>query len=117
MNAMVVVEMKNGPRKNRKYRSHLAWMTAVRDHVAVVETDNVADLVLSQGGTTIANLVRHQCNVRSVTSVAPLGAQRCSNLVRAHVLPPATEDFDMVNSWLPSRELGSHYANHTTAIR
>ena len=38
---------KNGPPKPRKYRSHLAWMTAVRDQVAVVETDNMADLVLS----------------------------------------------------------------------
>ena len=35
-------------------------MTAVRDQVAVVETGNMADVVLSQGGTTIANLVRYQ---------------------------------------------------------
>ena len=56
MNAMDVVEKNNGPRKPRKYRSHLAWMTAVRYQVAVVETDDMADLVLSQGGSTIANL-------------------------------------------------------------
>ena len=100
MNAMVVVEMKNGSRKPRKYPSHLAWMTAVRDKVAVVETDDVAHLVLSQGGTTIANLVRYQHKVGNLGRhySSPLGAQRCSNLVRAHVPPPATEEFDMVNA-------------------
>ena len=123
--------------KAQKYWSHLAWMTAVRDQVAVVETDNVADLVLSQGGTTIANLVRYQFNVGNLGRryLSPLGAQRCSNLVRAHVLPPATEDFDMVNamtnlvvqvvrkmdlpSWLPSCALSSwsDHADHTKAIR
>ena len=45
MNAMVVGEKKKGVVKAQKYRSHLAWMTAVRDQVAVVETDNMADLV------------------------------------------------------------------------
>ena len=40
-----------------KAQNYLAWMTAGRDQVAVVETDNMADLLLSQGGTTIANLV------------------------------------------------------------
>ena len=88
------------------------------------------NLVLSQGGTTIANLARYQCEVgenlgRQYSS--PLGAKRCSNLVRAHELPPAAEDFDMVKavrkmdlpSWLPLRELSSwsDYADHTTAIR
>ena len=70
----------------------------MRDQV-VVETDNVADLVLSKGGTTIANLVRYQKKVgnHSHPYSSPLGAQRC-NLVRVHVLPPATEDFDMVNA-------------------
>ena len=100
-------------------------MTAVRCQVAVVETDNMADLVLSQGGTTIANLLRYQNKVGNLGRrySSPLGAQRCSNLVRAHVLPPATEDFDKVNamtslvvravrkmdlpSRLPLRELGS----------
>ena len=105
--------------------------------VAVVETDNMADLVLSQGGTTIANLKRCQHEVGSLgRRYSPLlGALRCSNLVRAHVLPSAIEDFDMVNamtnlvvqvvrkmdlpSWLPLRELSSlsDYADHTTAIR
>ena len=125
MNTMDVVEKKNGPRKSRKYRSHLAWMTAVRDQVAVVETDNMADLVLSQGGTTIASLGR-RCS-------SPLVALRCSNLVRARVLPPGGGDLDMVNamtnlvvqavrkrdlpSWLLSRELSSwsEHADHTTA--
>ena len=112
-------------------------MTAVRDQVAVVEADNMADLVLSQGGTTIANLVRHQNKVGNLGRrySSPLAAERCSNLVRAHVLPPATKDFDMVNattnlvvqavrkmdlrSCLPLRELSSWSddADHTTAIR
>ena len=38
MNAMDVVEKKKWA---AKHRSHLAWMTAVRDQVAVVETDNM----------------------------------------------------------------------------
>ena len=50
--------------------------------------------------TTIANLVRYQYKVGSLGRQysSPLGAQRCSNLVRANVLPPAVEDFDMVNA-------------------
>ena len=132
MNAMVVVEMKNGPRK--PYPSHLAWMTAVRDQVAVVETDNMADLVLSQGGTTIANLVRYQHKVGNLGRhySSPLGAQRSSNLVRAHVLryrcrhgerhdesrgagraqdgPHLLAAVTRFSSW-------SDYADHTTAIR
>ena len=111
--------------KAQKYWSHLAWMTAVRDQVAVVETDDMADLVLSQGGCTIANFVRYQYKVGNLgrRCSSPLAAQRCSNLVRGHVLPPATEDFDMVNAmtnlvvqavrkmdlpfWLPSLEVSS----------
>ena len=73
--------------KAQKYRLHLAWMTAVRDQVAVVETDNMADLVLSQGGTTIANLVRYHLGCRYSS---PLVAQRCSNLVRVHELRIST---------------------------
>ena len=135
-NAMDVVEKKKWAAKAQKYRSHLAWMTAVHDLVAVAETDNMADLVVSQGWTTVANLVRFQHKVgflgRRYSS--PLGVQRCSNLVRAQVLPPATEDFDLVNamtnlvvqamrkmdlpSWLPLRELSSwsNNADHTMAI-
>ena len=112
-------------------------MTAVRDQVAVVETDNMADFVLSQGGTTIANLARYQYKVSNLglRYSSPLAAQRCSNVFRAHALPRATGDFDMVNamtnlivqavrkmdlpSWLPFRELSSRsdYADHTTATR
>ena len=79
MNAMDVVEKKKGAAKGEKYRSHLAWMTVVWDQVAVVETDSVVDLVLSQGGTTIANLVRHQKKVGNLGRrySSPLGAQRC----------------------------------------
>ena len=109
----------------------------VRHQVAVVETDNMATLVVSLGGTTLANLVRYQYKVGKVGRrySSPLGAQRCSNRVRAHMLPPATWDFDMVDamtnpvvqavrktelpSWLPLRELSSwsDHANHTNAIR
>ena len=64
--------------KAQKYWSHLAWMTAVRDQVAVVETDNVADLVLSQGGTTIANLVRYQFQVGKQGPTCCLLPQRIS---------------------------------------
>ena len=136
MNAMDVVEKKKRAAKAQKIPvapgvDDLAWC----DQVAVVETDNMADLVLSQGGTTIANLVRYQNMVGNLGRrySSPLVAQRCSNLVR--VLPPATGDFDLVNavtnpvvqavrkldlpSWLPLRELGSRsdYADHTTAMR
>ena len=69
--------------KAHKYRSHLAWMTAVRDQVSVVETDNMADVVPSQGGTPIAYLVRYQYEVGNLGRrySSPLGVQRCSNLV------------------------------------
>ena len=48
----------------------------------------MADLIQSQGGTTIASLVRYQYKVSNLgrRNSSPLGAQRCSNLVRAHVL-------------------------------
>ena len=70
------------------------------DQVAVVETDNRADLVVSQGGTSIANLVRYQCKIGNLGRWCSslLVAEHCSNLVRARVLAPATEDFDMVNA-------------------
>ena len=112
-------------------------MDVVRDQVAVVEMDSMADLVLSQGGTTTANLVCCQHKVGNLGRgySSPLGAQRCSNLVRAQVLPPSAEDFDVVNamtnlvvqavrqmglpSWLPLRELSSwsDHADRTAAIR
>ena len=124
-----------GPRKPRKYRSHLAWMNAVRDQVAVVETDNMADLVLSQGRTTTAKLVRYQCEVgnHGHRHPPPLGAQRCSNVVRDHALPSASEDFDTVNvmtnllvqavrkmdlsSWLPLRDSAAGPTTQTTPRR
>ena len=37
----------SGPSEAQKCWSHLAWMTTVRDQVAVVETDNVADLAVA----------------------------------------------------------------------
>ena len=58
-------EGKMGRERPENTGSHLAWCAT---QVAVVETDNMANLVLSQGGTTIANLVRYQ--KKYVTSVA-----------------------------------------------
>ena len=135
LNAIDGMEKKKRARKAHKCRSYLAWMTAVRDQVAVVETDNMADVVLSQGGTTIANLVQFQVGNLGRRYSSPLGVQHWSNLVRAQVLPAATKDFDVVNamtnlvvqavrkldlpSWLPLRKLGgwSDNADRTTAIR
>ena len=113
LNAVEFVEKIKLAAQTQKYRSHLAWMSA----------ENMADLVLSQGGMKIANSVSY------LHSLA-VGVQRCSNLVRAQVLPAATEDFDMVNAmtnlvvqavrelYLPSL-LGtwSDYAERTTAPR
>ena len=85
----------------------------------------------------MAKLVRYQFLVgnHGHRYSSPLGAQRCSNLVRAHVPLFVIEDFDTVNamtnlvvqdvrkmdlpSWLPLRELSSWFddADHTTAIR
>ena len=114
MNAMDVVEKKKRAAKAQKIPvapgvDDLAWC----DQVAVVETDNMANLERYQ--YKVGNLGRRYSS--------PLVAQRCSNLVRAHVLPPATGDFDLVNAvtnpvvqavrklylpfWLPLRELGS----------
>ena len=86
------------------------------------------DLVLSQGGTRS----RTSCvtSFRSATSVfVTYGGTALQQPGSAHALPPATEDFDMVNamtnlvvqavrkmdrsSWLPLR--GSDYADHLGA--
>ena len=47
MNAMDVVEKRKWAAEAKKCWSHLAWMTTARDQVAVVETDNVADLAVA----------------------------------------------------------------------
>ena len=115
-------------RKPRKYRSHLAW-SATRSRLSKRTTD----LVLSQGGSTIANLVRCKVGNLGRPFSSPLGAQRCGNLVRAHVLPSASEDFDTVNamtnllvhtvrkmdlsSWLPLRDSAAGPTTPTTPRR
>ena len=68
MNAMDERDEEKMAAKAQKYWSHLAWMTAVRDQVAFVETDNIADLVLSQGGMTTET--SYGTSSRSVISVA-----------------------------------------------
>ena len=47
MNAMDEGDEEKMGAKAQKYQSHLAWMTTVRDQVAVVETDDVADLAVA----------------------------------------------------------------------
>ena len=81
-------------------------MTAVRDQVAVAEKDNMADLVLSQDGTTIANFVRYQFQVgnlcrfvtaRVVHAMTNLVLQTVRKLVRQrqphHSNPPTVAGF------------------------
>ena len=51
LNASAVAVRKVWASKARKYRSHLTWMTEVRRRVSETESDNMADMVLSQGGT------------------------------------------------------------------
>ena len=97
----------------------------------------MADLVLSQGGTSITSVVRYQYKTqrygRRYSSL--MEVQRCSNLIQVHVLPVGTQDFDMVCAmtnlvvqamrqldlleWLLLKGLShwSHYADHTTELR
>ena len=97
----------------------------------------MADMVLPQGGTSISSLVRYECKTREygLRCAFAIGVQRCSNLVRANVLPVGTQDFDMVNAmtnlvvqaihklelpqWLPMRGLGHwrDYSEHTSGLR
>ena len=109
----------------------------MRRRVLDTESDNMADKVLSQGGTSVSSQVQyeyksHDYGQRYSTAI---GVQRCSNLMRANILPAGTQDFDMVNAmtnlviqamsrmdlphWLPMRSLPHwrHYADNTTAVR
>ena len=101
------------------------------------ESDNMADTVLSQGGTSVSSHVQYEYKTHDYGRryASAIGVQRCSNLVRANVLPAGTQDFDMVNAmtylvvqamnklelpqWLPMRELPHwrHYADHTARLR
>ena len=57
-NAATISAKKEWTRKARKFRSHLQWLTEVRRRVTDTETDTVADMVLSQGGTSISSQVQ-----------------------------------------------------------
>ena len=93
----------------------------------------MADTVLSHGGTSVSSQVQyeyksHDYGRRYSTAI---GVQRCSNLMRANILPAGTQDFDMVNAMtnlvvqamsrmdLPMRSLPHwrHYADNTAAVR
>ena len=91
----------------RKYRSHLDWMTEVRRRVSETESDNMADVVLSQGGTSITSVVRYQYKTPGY------GRRYSSPLV-----VQAMQKLDWPE-WLPLKELchWTHYADHTTELR
>ena len=83
-----------------KFRSHPTWMTEVRRRVIDTESDNMADMVLSQGGTSVSSRVQCEYKTRDHGRryASAIAVQRCSNLVRANVLPAGTQDFDRVNA-------------------
>ena len=60
LNASAVAVLKVWASKAAEYPSHLAWMTEVRRRVSETGSDNMADMVLSQGGTSITSVVRYQ---------------------------------------------------------
>ena len=79
----------------------------------------MADTVLSQVSSQVQYEYKsHDYGRRYSTAI---GVQRCSNLMRANILPAGTQDFDMVNAmtnldvqamsrtdlphWLPMRSL------------
>ena len=122
-NAAAISAKKEWTRRSQKFRSHLQWMTEVRRRVTDTETDTMADMVLSQGGTSISSQMQYDCKTHNYGRrySSAIGVQRCSNLIRSVVLPAGTQDFDMVNAmtnlvvqamnklelptWLPMREL------------
>ena len=59
-NAAALSERKEWAIKARKYRSHLMWMAEVRRRVLDMESDNMADTVLSQGGTSVSSQVQYE---------------------------------------------------------
>ena len=95
------------------------------------QSDNVADMVPSQGGTSVSSHVQYEYKTHGYGQryVSAIVVQRCSNLVRANVLPTGTQDFDMVNAitnlvvqankWSCRRVADEgaphwrHYADHT----
>ena len=104
--------------------SHLAWC-ATRSRLSKRTTWPTS---LSQGGTTIANLVRYQKLVRNLGRrySSPLGAQRCSNLVPHACAASCHRGFRHEHrdesrgaGRAQERELSSwtDHADHTTATR
>ena len=79
MNAAAVAVWKDWAAKARKFRSHLLWWTGVRRRVAATESDNKADMVLSQGGTSITSVVRYQHKSHDYGRrySSAIGVQRC----------------------------------------
>ena len=79
MNAAAVAVWKDWAAKARKFRSHLLWLTGVRRRVAATESDNKADMVLSQGGTSITSVVRYQHKSHDYGRrySSAIGVQRC----------------------------------------
>ena len=136
-NAAALSARREWASKARSFRSHLTWMTEVRRRAIDTESDNMADMVLSHRGTSVSNQVQYEYKThdhgRRFSSA--IGVQRCSNLVRANVLPAGTQDFDTVNAmtnlvvqatsklelpqWLPMRELPHwrHCADRTARLR
>ena len=126
-NAAALSARKERASRARKFRSHLTLMTEIRRRVIDTESDNMADMVPSQGATSVSSHVQYGYKTHDY-------GRRC-NLVRANVLPSGTQDFDMVNAmtnlvvqamdklelpqWLPTRELPHwrHYADHTARLR
>ena len=111
-------------------------MTEVRRRVIHTKSDNMADMVLSQGGTSVSSHVQYDSKTHDYGQrcASATGVQRCSNLVRANVLPARTQDFDKVNAttklvvqamdklelpqWLLTKELHwRHCADHTARLR
>ena len=64
------------------------------------ETNTMADMVFSPGGTSISSQVQYDYKTHNYGRrySSAIGVQRCSNLIRSIVLPAGTQDFDMVNA-------------------
>ena len=129
-NATALSARKEWASRARKFRSHLTWMTEVRRRVIDTESDIMADMVLSQGGTSVSSHVQYEHKTHDH------GRRYASAIsVQPGVLPAGTQDVDMVNAmtnlvvqamdklelpqWLSVRELPHwrQYADHTNRLR
>ena len=119
MNAMDVVEKKNEPRKSRKDRSHLAWMTpcATRSRLSKRTTCPTSSCRRA-GRRSRTSCVTSMRSVSSVASIRHRSGHMCCLLPqRISTAVQAARKMDLP-FWLPLRELSSwsDYADHTTAI-